>query len=149
MTIKDYIEKDLPFFHITRASNKDNILNNGLLPKTCKAICVVRSNEPIILDTIIATQLGDIKHKYIIIKLSPKKHGIKVENVAEDSVDETTQPLHNYIVDIPSIKITESDIICDNYIVAKIPGPVPKELIENLEEYSRKSIPDVSNIPNY
>lgn len=40
-------------------------------------------------------------------------------------------------------------IICDNYVVAKSPGPVPEELMDSLEGYIRMLIPDVSNIPNY
>lgn len=147
MTVKDYIENDLPFFHITRASNKESIFKYGLLHEKCNAICVVRCNEQIVWDNIIATQLGDIEQNYMIIKLSPRKHGINVENVAEDSVDEPTAPLHNYIADIPSIKIDESDIIYDNYIVEKSPGPVPNELIERLEGYKHRPIPYVPFLP--
>ncbi|MBR5039330.1 MAG: hypothetical protein IKX65_11505 [Prevotella sp.] len=144
MTVSKYIEQDLPFYHITSASNKESILKNGLHPMKCKAICTVRSDDKIVWDNIIATQLGDVEKEYVIIKLVPSKHGISVDNVAEDSIDEPTTPLHNYIADIPCIKIEESDIICDNYIAEKSPGPVPDELIENLEDYTRKPIPDDS-----
>ncbi len=139
----------MPFYHITRASNKESILKNGLIPKRCNAICTVRSGEKIVLDNIIATQIGDAKMNYIIIKLVPSKHGISVDKVAEDSVDEPTAPLHNYIADITSIKIDDSDIVCDNYLVEKYPGPVPEELIKCLEGYTRKPIPDVSKISDY
>ncbi len=150
MTIEEYIEKDLPFYHITLLSNRESILENGLLPKKCKAICTVRSDERIVLDNIIATQLiTGIKEKYIIIRLIPSKHGIGVDNVAEDSIDEPTTPLHNYIADIASIRIEESDIICNDYLVEKLPGPVPKAMIVSLEGYTRKPIPDISNIPDY
>ena len=145
MTIKEYIEKDMPFYHITRASNKESIYKYGLQPKRCNAICTVRSDAQIVWDNIIATQIpGGIKKIFIVIKLIPSKHGIAVDNVAEDSISEPTTPLHNYIADIPYIKIDESDIICDNYIVEKSPGPVPNELIEILEGYMRKPIPDDS-----
>ena len=145
MTINEYIEKDRPFYHLTSASNKESILKDGLRPKRCNAICTVRSDEKIVWDNIIATQIpGGIKKIFIIIKLIPSKHGIGVDNVAEDSISEPTTPLHNYIADIPYIKIDESDIICDNYIVEKSPGPVPNELIERLEVYKRKPIPDDS-----
>ena len=148
MTIQEYIEKDLPFYHITNLHNKKSILKYGLKPKRCNAICVVRSGEQIVWDNIIATQIPDgIKQKYIIIRLIPSKHGIGVNNVAEDSVDEPTQPLHNYIADIPSIRIDESDIICDNYAVEELPGPVSEELIESLEGYTRMPIPDVPILP--
>lgn len=150
MTIKEYIIKDFPFYHITRSSNKGNILRYGLQPKRCNAICVVRSGEKIVWDNIIATQIPEgIRQEYIIIKLIPSKHGIGVNNVAEDSITEQTTPLHNYIADIPRISIDESDIVIDSYIVPSNPGPVPNELIVSLEGYTRNPIPDVSNIPKY
>lgn len=150
MTIEEYIDKDLPFYHITNMHNKEGILKNGLQQKRCNAICVVRSDEQIVWDNIIATQIPEgIKQKYIIIKLVPSKHGIGVNNVAEDSVSELTTPLHNYIADIPCIIIDESDIITDSYIVPKNPDSVPSELIVSLEGYTRKPIPDISNIPEY
>lgn len=150
MTIKEYIEKDMPFYHLTFASNKESILKFGLRPKRCNAICTVRSDAKNVWDNIVATQIpGGIKRSLIVIKLIPSKHGIGFDNVAEDSISEPTTPLHNYIADIPYIRIDESDIICDNYIVEKSPGPVPDELIERLGGYTRKSIPDISNIPNY
>lgn len=150
MTITEYIEKDLPFYHITLSTNKESILKYGLMPQRCNAICAVRSEEQIVWDNIIATQLiTGIKQKYIIIRLIPSKHGIGVDNVAEDSVDEPTTPLHNYIAGIPRIEIDESDIICNDYLVEKLPGPVPKAMIVSLEGYTRKPIPDISNIPNY
>lgn len=150
MTIKEYIEKDLPFYHITSLINKDSILINGLKPMKCNAICVVRSNEQIVWDNIIATQLTEgIEEKYIIIKLIPSKHGIGVDNIAEDSISEPTTPLHNYIADIPCISVDESDIVADSYIGKGNPAPVPDELIVGLEGYTRKPIPDVSKIPEY
>lgn len=150
MTIKEYIEKDMPFYHISKTSNKESILKNGLLPKRCNAICTVRSDDQVVWDNIIATQIPEgIKQKYIIIKLIPSKHGIGVNNVAEDSVSEPTTPLHNYIADIPYISIDESDIVTDSYIVINNPDPVPDELIVGLEGYTRKPIPDVSKIPEY
>ena len=150
MTIEEYIGKDLPFYHITLSSNRESILKNGLLPRKCKAICTVRSDERIVLDNIIATQLATgIKQKYIIIRLIPSKHGIGVDNVAEDSVDEPTTPLHNYIADISSIRIEESDIVTDSYVVNGNPGTVPNDLIVSLEGYTRKPIPDVSKVLKY
>ena len=149
MTIIEYIEKDLPFYHITLSSNKENILKYGLRPKICGAICTVRSDAQIVWDNIIVYQLGNNKQEYTIIKLIPSKHGIGVENVAEDSISEPTTPLHNYIVGIPCISVDESDIVTDSYIVKGIPDPVPDELIISLEGYTRKPIPDISNIPEY
>lgn len=120
------------------------------MPKRCNAICAVRSEEQIVWDNIIATQLiTGIKQKYIIIRLIPSKHGIGVDNVAEDSVDEPTTPLHNYIADISSIRIEESDIVTDSYVVNGNPGTVPNDLIVSLEGYTRKPIPDVSKVLKY
>ena len=148
MTIKEYIEKDLPFYHISGLINKDSILKNGLKPMTCNAICVVRSNEQIVWDNIIATQLTEgIEQKYIIIKLIPSKHGIGVDNIAEDSISEPTTPLHNYIVGIPCINIDESDIVTDSYIVKGNPDPVPDDLIVCLDGYTHKPIPNVPVLP--
>lgn len=149
MTVKEYIEKDMPFYHITRTSNKDGILKNGLLRKRCNAICTVRSESIIVWDNIIATQLGDITKQYTIIKLIPSKHKICVDNVAEDSISELIAPLHNYIVNIPCIRIDETDIVTDSYIVEGNPIPVPCDLIVSLDGYTQKPIPDISNIPEY
>lgn len=149
MTIIDYIEKDLPFYHITPSSNKENILKYGLRPKICGAICTVRSDAQIVWDNIIVYQLGNNKQEYTIIKLIPSKHGIGVDNIAEDSISEPTTPLHNYIADIPCISIDKSDIVTDSYVVKRNPGPVPNELIVSLEGYIRKPIPDISKIPEY
>ena len=44
MTIKEYIDKDFPFYHITRSSNMGNFLKYGLRPKRCNAICTERSD---------------------------------------------------------------------------------------------------------
>jgi hypothetical protein len=147
MTIKEYIDKDLPFYHITRSSNKENILKYGLQPKRCNAICTVRSDARIVWDNIIVYQLGDNKQEYVVFKLIPSKYGIGVENIAEDSISELTAPLHNYIADIPCINIDESDIVTDSYVATNFPAPVPDELIVSLEGYTRKPIPDISGIP--
>lgn len=149
MTIKEYIDRDLPFYHITRSSNKENILKYGIRPMKCNAICTVRSDAQIVWDNIIVYQLGDIKQEYTIIKLIPSKHGIGVDNIAEDSISEPTTPLHNYIADIPYISIDESDIVTDSYVVIGNPGTVPNDLIVSLEGYTCKPIPDVSKILEY
>lgn len=46
MTVQEYIDKNLPFYHITPAINKDGILKDGLhRGKNYNAICVVRSDQ--------------------------------------------------------------------------------------------------------
>ena len=53
MTLQEYIDQDLPFYHITPSSNLGKILREGLIAKRCNAICVVRSDNPDIWKEII------------------------------------------------------------------------------------------------
>ena len=61
MTIEEYINRNLPFFHITKMENVDEILRIGLLlSKESGArhgICVVRSEADDIISEIIDCQL--------------------------------------------------------------------------------------------
>ena len=115
MTVDEYIQADLPFYHITPYANKDQILASGLLARRCGAICVVRSDDYGIWNSIIDTQLTFPEGtRYLIIKLSPRKHSISETDIAQDSISESIAPLHNYIVR-KSIPITKEDIIDDMY----------------------------------
>ncbi|MDO5331682.1 MAG: hypothetical protein Q4E99_03295, partial [Bacillota bacterium] len=114
MTIKEYIEDDLPFYHVTKMSSKPLILDQGLLAKRCNAICVVRNCDNDILYEIIR-QIGVPESgPFAVIKLIPSKHGITVDMVCEDSVDEKTAPLHNYIVK-DKINISKEDFCINDY----------------------------------
>lgn len=70
MTVKDYLDNNSPFYHITPSSNMESIINNGLKWKN-GGICVVRSNEPEIWREIINGQLAYPDQYYDIIKICP------------------------------------------------------------------------------
>ncbi len=94
-------------------------------------------------DTVIQTQLGLCEDdSCIIIKLTPRKHQISVNDIAPDSVNESTAPLHNYICK-ENIQITEEDIVCENYKCGNLDN-LPQTIITPLTDYHRKSIPDIS-----
>ena len=58
MKVTDYIQGNHPFYHITAKENVKSIQNKGLLKKRCNAICVVRTDNPDIINEIATTQLG-------------------------------------------------------------------------------------------
>ena len=46
MTVQEYIDSNLPFYHITPAENRDGILKDGLHKgDEYDAVCVVRSDK--------------------------------------------------------------------------------------------------------
>lgn len=99
MEVRDYIQQNCPFYHITAKENVESIQNNGLLRKRCNAICVVRTDNPDVINEIATTQLGLAPGKEAtIIKIFPLDHSISPEMIAADSVADPTAPLHNYIV---------------------------------------------------
>lgn len=125
MTVDDYIDNNLPFFHITDARNKDSILQNGILANK-GGICVVRTLVPQVIKYIVDEQLSggfdnpltgqkDIAFsgEYIIFKISPLDKGITSDNIVEDGQGyntSLTSPLHNYIK-IKEIVVSEDDIV--------------------------------------
>lgn len=144
MTVRQYIQENRPFFHITQMGNLDGILSDGLLCGQCKAICVVRSDSKNIIEEIINHQLGPEGREFAVIMITPKKHGITADIVCEDSADEPTSPLHNYIV-TNRIVIDESDIIVKNYIPSNDYMPINKNDVDALSEYlipARPFMPD-------
>ena len=136
MTVKEYIENNLPFYHITPAHNKKSILKNGLKNGTFNAVCVVRSDNEDILHDIASTQLsGNEETKFIVIKLLPNKHNIKAEDVFEDNVTDPTAPLHNYLRANKYYTITEEDIIAEFDISQRTNNMLDPNLIIPLTEY--------------
>ena len=124
--------------------NKDSILKQGLLKSKgqIKAICTVRSDDTDIWHHIAISQLSD-GGKYMefnVIKLSPLKHNIDACDVAPDTVNEETAPLHNYIV--KDIKIDEADII-DTICTYEKYVKIDKSKIVHLKEYKRKGLPKI------
>ena len=114
MSIQEYIENNLPFYHITKESNIQSILDFGL-KKGRYGICVVRNINYGILDEIIRQINTDGVRYFAVIEILPQKHDITADMVCEDGVDEPTAPLHNYIVK-DEIAIKEEDIIIRNYV---------------------------------
>lgn len=147
MTVQEYIDKNLPFYHITPAINKDGILRDGLhCGKAVKAICVVRSDDKDIWRDIAESQLsaGGKHNEFIVIKLLPRTHGIKAIDVAQDTIQERTSPLHNYIVK-EVINVVEGDFI-DNFSIKEGHGkPVDKYKIQSLTGYLREGLPMLSD----
>lgn len=139
MTVKEYIDGNLPFYHITPVRNLDGILEKGLRRGHCyNAICVVRSGDEDILYDIAFTQLtGEGDDEFVVIRLLPRKHGITADDVAPDNIDEPTAPLHNYIYD-KRITITVDDIARKlskkDYRIKEL----DKTKITGLEGYCRK-----------
>ena len=113
-TIQEYIKKNRPFYHITPKSNLKCILAKGLLYKG-EGICVVRSCEEEILNEIINKQINNKEEEFFaVIKIKPRNKGISDEVVCEDSVDEPTAPLHNYLT-VDKIEISEEDVFIKDY----------------------------------
>lgn len=141
MTVKEYIDRNLPFYHITPARNKDSILKHGLNNGTFNAVCVVRSDNEDILYDIASTQLsGNEETKFIVIKLLPKKHNIKAEDVFEDDVTDPTVPLHNYLRANEYYTITEEDIITEFDITQRRNNILDPDIIIPLTGYLNEPV---------
>jgi len=115
MSIEEYIEANLPFYHLTNMEYLDSVLENGLLRSRksgCRfGICVVRSMEDDIISEIIDCQLQVTgKEKFALIEIYPKERMITADNVSEDPIGDEISPLCNYICKEP-IHIEECDII--------------------------------------
>lgn len=147
MTVQEYIDKNLPFYHITPAINKNSILRDGLhCGKAVKAICVVRSDDKDIWRDIAESQLsaGGKHNEFIVIKLLPRTHGIKAIDVAQDTIQELTSPLHNYIVK-EIINVTEVEFVDTFSIEEGYSKPINKCKIESLTGYLREGLPMLSD----
>lgn len=113
MSIQEYIKNNRPFYHVTKESNIQSILESGL-KKGRYGICVVRNIDYGILDEIIRQINVDGVRHFAVIEILPQKHDITADIVCEDGVDEPTAPLQNYIV-MDKIAIEEDEIIIRNY----------------------------------
>lgn len=115
MTVDEYLKRNLPFFHITPYSNLSSILKTGRLKAGKNGICVVRSFKTSIIDEIVCRQINTMDEKqFSIIKLLPQEKNITLEEICEDSVEERTAPLHNYILK-PEISVDKNDIYIEQY----------------------------------
>ena len=144
MTIQEYIDNDLPFYHITPAENIDSILKHGLHKgNEYDAVCVVRSNNFSVLYEIASSQLSKINadnESFFVIRLLPSKHNIRAIDVAPDNVTDITSPLHNYLVG-KTFQITREDIIIE--FTHELPCMIKDaKIIEHLTKYKRGFRPD-------
>ena len=118
MSIEEYIEANLPFYHLTNMDFLDSILKTGLLRSRksgCRfGICVVRSKEDDIISEIIDCQLQETgKEKFALIELLPKDNDITVDDVSIDPVSDIIAPMCNYICREP-IYVERKNIIKQN-----------------------------------
>jgi hypothetical protein len=111
MTKQEFIDSEMPFYHITPTRNKENILASGLLKKNPRGICVVRSINEDVVKYIVDTMLIDEDdYEFSIIEIFPNKHILSALEIANDYVDEITNPIHNYILR-ESLVVEEEDFI--------------------------------------
>lgn len=144
MSIQEYIEKDLPFFHVTPMSRIIDILEKGLKKGTCDAICVIRSDNKSVLNEVIRQiNIGNEENVFAVIRLLPHKHHIKSSMVCEDSVDEPTTPLHNYIIK-DAIKIDLEDVIIQDLCFSN-EIVFDNSLVEELSSYEQPARPKIDS----
>lgn len=111
MTKEEWINNDLDFYHITHTRNLENIYLHGLQSRNGLGICVVRSNDKLIIQYICETMLNvDDDVNFSIIRILPSSIQLLASEVINDNVVECTNPLHNYIVR-NSISVTSSDVV--------------------------------------
>lgn len=151
MTVQEYIEKDLPFYHITPIENKESILQTGLNSRKNKqGICVVRSSDKNVWNEIASLQLSYNEGKeyshFVVIKIQPSKHNIKWTDIGPDSTEEKTNHLHNYI-HVSKIIVTEDDIVDDIKLsVSNFDYKVPQDTLEGYNELYLKNINFLSSL---
>ncbi|MBQ0089132.1 MAG: hypothetical protein KBT27_07360 [Prevotellaceae bacterium] len=149
MTIDEYINNNLPFFHITKESNLEAILQEGLsIEKSFsrKGICVIRQYcheneewpEELVYE-VIDTQLNTVlsrESKFALIKLTPYKHCISATDVVPDPIQEPNSSMYNYIC--KNIIIENSDIIKYGIRIGNF-KPVTRQA-EKLDGYKQTQI---------
>ncbi|MBR6001432.1 MAG: hypothetical protein IK045_01055 [Bacteroidales bacterium] len=127
MTIDEYINQNLPFYHIASMNNLNAILSYGLKGRRGK-IFVVRSTDHRVWNEIICQMNTDGDDSFAIIKLTPLKHHINADMVQWDNVNERTANLQNCIIS-DNIKVDNQDIITKHY------HPDPNIYIDNGESF--------------
>lgn len=98
LTVDDFINLNLPFYHITPTSNLESIIQNGLQDRNGLGICVSQSKHPLIIKYITEMMLNNGEdNNFSIIKILPKNHNILKNEIKKDNVEEATNEIHNYI----------------------------------------------------
>lgn len=118
MTIQEYIDADLPFYHMTDITNKDDILQSGLSNRSnIQGICVVRSNDNRVLHFIAQQIMGmsttASNKNFCVFKIIPSKCNLTANDFGWDITTEFTNPLHSYIKK-KTLNVTGEDI-CKYY----------------------------------
>jgi len=111
MTIQEWINQNLSFYHITPTRNLINIYDSGIENRNGRGICVIRTNNEQIVRYICEMMLiaeGD--SDFSIIEIKPNDIQLTAIEVINDNVVELTNDLHNYIVR-DRINITEANVI--------------------------------------
>src|SRR5688572_24584736 len=115
MTLDQYLQEDLPFYHITKTSNLPSIFQQGLRPGNPFGICVVRSKDPLVVKYIVEMMLFvDDEVDFTVLEIKPTQFGLKASEVIDDHVVEETNCIHNYIRR-PTIFLTNANIV-DSYV---------------------------------
>ncbi len=135
MKLEEYIEDDLPFYHITHFGNKENIFEHGLKRMSnIQGICVTRSSDTRVINLIAVGQLvsgNNPEERYCIFKLLPSKHNIEVKDIRKDITGESTNALNNYIrKDV--IPVDMDDIFIDDITITVNNIPYFKPIIDEL-----------------
>lgn len=111
---QEFIDFQLPLYHITPTRNIENILEHGLKNNNGKGICFVQKKHPLVIQYIVETMLineGD--EEFSIIEIIPSKLGIQSNEIINDEVYEKTNVIHNYVTR-NKIEISRENII-DTY----------------------------------
>lgn len=144
MTIQEYIERDYPFYHVTKMALLSSIIENGLEARRCNAICVVRNCDRDILYEIIRQVRKNVYDTFAIIRIIPSMFGIDADMICEDSVDDITAPLHNYIL-VDRILIREEDVILKDYVPVESDCQLDTSKVVSLEGYSQPKRPFIND----
>ncbi len=100
--MRNYLENDGRFYHISPAKNKGNIEQLGL-ERSNKGICVLRTNNDGIVNAVINSQLSmEIKNgaEFILVefRIAPAQFPIYVFEPDILTSNDWTWPLHNNII---------------------------------------------------
>ena len=127
--MRSYLENNGVFFHISPLKNLESIKEQGIKPNN-KGICVLRTNNQSIINSVINSQLANINDgdSYIIVEITIPQDYFPIYAYEPDILDNTdwTWPLHNNI---------------------KVPN-VPPELITNIYHHVydlRQASNDINN----
>ena len=132
ISYSEFIELNLPLYHITPTKNIENILKNGLQNRNGKGICFVQKKHQLIIKYIVETMLINESDKdFSVIEIKPKTINLKHQELDNDQVYEKTNCIHNYIKrDV--IEITEKNIV-KTYRTLPLGIPDLKELEDEMD----------------